>query len=293
MRLLETRPCTLLTSFVECYWYVQASAAESSSAPDAILPNGTSNLIFNLSGCPHREYENVSLGSFHSLRTRWLSGIRDRPIVVGPTVQTHIVGVRFKPGGLGVFAQIPPVEFSRLTIDPDELWGSECRSLHDRLLDASSVEEQFASLEDWLLARFNRHAAHGGLLESFELLEALSGRVSVTCLARVADLSARQYRRRFEQAVGITPKVLARMLRFRDLIGRLTPDTAPDWAGIAIDCGYFDQAHLISDFRDFAGVSPGEYLRRDPKVPGFMPLQAKVSVFSNTTETDSTRMTAN
>ena len=293
MRLREIRPSALLSAFVECYWYVDASAEESSVVPDAILPNGTSNLIFNLSGCRHHEYGDTSLASFQSLETRWLSGIRDRVVVVGPTVRTHVVGIRFKPGGLEVFADVPSVEFARLTVDPDELWGIDCHCLHSRLLDASSVEGQFELLEDWLLDRFDRHAAHDGLLESLNLLETMSGNVSITRLAGVADLSPRQYRRRFEQAVGVTPKVLARMIRFRNLVARLVPATRVDWAGIAIECGYFDQAHLIADFRDFAGVSPGEYMRRGPQVPGFMPLTTSVTDFSNTPETNSKRMAAN
>jgi transcriptional regulator GlxA family with amidase domain len=77
----------------------------------------------------------------------------------------------------------------------------------------------------------------------------------VTELMSEFDLSGRQLERRFHQVVGIRPKLLCRILRFRRLVDATACGTQ-DWAALALDCGYYDQAHLIHDFREFTGQTP-------------------------------------
>jgi len=283
MQLLDRQPCRRLARFIECYWYVETQPHETSLRPDAILPNGMANLILNLSGYAHHEYSPDTLERSRVLRTRWFSGVRDCPLVVGPTVLTEVIGIRFKPGGLIPFLEVPAFELAGSTFDPDALWGRMSHVLHEQLLEPSTVAHRFRLLERWLLSRFNPSRVDKGVARSIKELERASGDVPITTLARAADLSPRQYRRRFEQAVGLAPKRAARVLRFQRLIGRLSPNhAAPDWAHLALECGYYDQAHLIADFRDFAQVTPGEYLRRSPVVPGFLPVDGPMSLFSNT-----------
>ena len=283
MRLLDAPPCAQLAEFIESYWYVEVRAHETNIRPDAILPSGTANLIFNLSGFPHRDYRAGSFELFDLLKTRWFSGIHDNAIIVGPTVCTKVIGIRFRPGGLVPFVDVPSIEMARMTLDADAVWGNECKRIHEQLLDLSGVNQQFQLLERWMLARFNSNEVHVGLLRSVSLLQEMSGAVPIEQLARLANLSLRQYRRRFERAVGVSPKRLARILRFHKLIEQLGDQAEQsNWAGLAIDCGYYDQAHLIADFREFADVTPSEYVRRKPLVPGFLPVDASMSLFSNT-----------
>lgn len=78
-------------------------------------------------------------------------------------------------------------------------------------------------------------------------------------LAGAASLSARQFRRVCLERTGLTPKHLARILRFRHAAQRARPARRADWATIALDCGYYDQAHLINEFREFSGLPPAEF----------------------------------
>jgi len=240
--------------------------------PDAILPNGTSNLIFNLSGFEHREYSDDDYSVSMPLRTRWFSGIRDAAIVVGPTVCTRVVGVRFKPAGVGAFLGVPATEVCRFTVAADELWGRECELLHERLFQQPDMAGRFRLLQEWLLERFVPQPREAGLVRCVEHMRQAHGNVAMDDLAGGANLSVRQFRRRFEAVVGLTPKRLARILRFQRLIERLGIGGTADWTGLAFDCGYYDQSHLIADFREFAGVTPRGYLSRSPVVPGFLPV---------------------
>ena len=80
--------------------------------------------------------------------------------------------------------------------------------------------------------------------------------VDLEWVARQANLSSRQFRRRCLEESGLTPKQLCRVLRFRHACQLARGGARVEWAGIAAEAGYFDQAHLIRDFREFAGATP-------------------------------------
>src|SRR5262249_45351761 len=97
------------------------------------------------------------------------------------------------------------------------------------------------------------------IVQHFEIT---GSRISVSATARHAGLSMRQFERRFREAVGISPKLFSRMQRFQHVFHALEgPHT--DWVTEAIRCGYFDQAHLIRDFREFTGATPTALLSEE------------------------------
>jgi methylphosphotriester-DNA--protein-cysteine methyltransferase len=72
----------------------------------------------------------------------------------------------------------------------------------------------------------------------------------------------------FHEEVGLTPKQFARVRRFGWALRRLRKGSRVNWARLAVECGYYDQAHLIKDFQTFACVCPSAYLRtRDARSP--------------------------
>jgi transcriptional regulator GlxA family with amidase domain len=87
---------------------------------------------------------------------------------------------------------------------------------------------------------------------------ASGGQISADQLAQCAGLTTRQLERRFQVYVGVSPKFLCRIVRFRAIFDRLQSSTP--WSSIAIDCGFVDQSHLIRDFKQFAGQSPTVFL---------------------------------
>ncbi len=154
MKLLDRHPCSVLAPYVESYWYVETSANETDSVPDATLPNGTCNLIFHLSDYPHHEYDAESLEVFCVLETCWFTGARERALVVGPTVCTRVIGIRFKPGGLIPCARTPASEAAGLTAEPEDLQGS----VEPRLLDQSreqSYTEPAGGTDDLVEAQYS------------------------------------------------------------------------------------------------------------------------------------------
>jgi AraC-like DNA-binding protein len=81
-------------------------------------------------------------------------------------------------------------------------------------------------------------------------------------LAAVSEqigLSPKRFIQVFRDETGFTPKVFCRIRRFQQALGRMQGHRSVDWPGVALDSGYFDQAHFIHDFRAFSGINPSSY----------------------------------
>jgi AraC-like DNA-binding protein len=241
----EHVPRAPLSAFVERLWLcTDAQVARS----ERILPSGTIELVFNLAEDEVRIDERRLSGAV-------FSGTYARSFVIDATQHAAMLGVHFRPGGAVAFLGAPARELTDTHVDLSDLWGAT--GLRERLCEAASVEERFRMLEDALVARLrgSRHAAVPAALEAFEQSR---GAASIREVARATGLSRRRLTDVFRDAVGLTPKVFCRVLRFqhaRTLAGR-------DWSEIALAARYADQAHLIRDFREFASMTPAEYARR-------------------------------
>lgn len=73
--------------------------------------------------------------------------------------------------------------------------------------------------------------------------------------------------RRFKRQVGVAPKQFCRLTRFRALFEAVYSSPRVDWAAAAVDCGYYDQAHLIAEFKEFTGLTPTEFFRPTEVAP--------------------------
>lgn len=154
------------------------------------------------------------------------------------------------------------------------LWGeSAAEEFHERLLAATTPKERFRQLECALLARRSqdttRHPA------ASDALTALRAAPQERTIAQVVDqiaLSHRQFIQVFRTDVGMTPKRFCRVRRFLEIVQRTARTDQVNWAEIALACGYADQSHLTREFREFAGLSPTEYLRnRVASFPTYVP----------------------
>jgi transcriptional regulator GlxA family with amidase domain len=150
-------------------------------------------------------------------------------------------------------------ELHDLHVSLSGLWGRFARDLRERLLAADTLTERFDILGSALLARIARPLEHHRAV-SHALVEFGAGHPrSIAEVTDATGLSARRLVELFRQQVGMPPKQFCRVQRFQRVIRRLTPSGPIDWADVAAANGYFDQAHLIHDFRAIAGISPGEY----------------------------------
>jgi AraC-like DNA-binding protein len=163
-----------------------------------------------------------------------------------------VTGVRFRPGLARQFLQSPPVELTGRLEPLEQLWGRRARELESRLSGSPSAEERARLLLSALPASGD---APGAIGRAMEAIAAAHGVLDLDWAATQAGMSVRQFRRRCLEESGLTPKHLCRVLRFRRSL-ELAANRRLSWAAIAAETGYFDQAHLIRDFREFTGQTP-------------------------------------
>jgi AraC-like DNA-binding protein len=135
-------------------------------------------------------------------------------------------------------------------------------SLADRLHAAEGWRARFALLDGILLRRFGEStAASREVAWAWSRLVETGGRVAVGSLAAELGWSRKRIVARFREQVGLPPKAAARLLRFERARSLAEREAQRDWARIALECGYYDQSHLINDFRAVTGRTPETFFQ--------------------------------
>jgi len=187
----EFRPPPHLAAWVECLWSVDAAVM----VPDyGVAPDGCLDMVYSPGGGLR------AVGAMTRERRFELpAGDRD-------------CGLRFRPGMASDFLKTPAAGLTDSEAPLEDLWGAPARRLAELLEEARSPEDAAAAFAGVL-----RPAARAtGVQRAIAALAAAHGAVDVNEVARQANLSPRQFRRRCLEASGLTPKHLCRVLRFRN-----------------------------------------------------------------------------
>jgi len=253
MRYREFQVAPPLSKNVECLWLLEGADWQESPAPERLLPDGCVELILNF-GDLFREHKEAGRSELQP--SRFVVGQMTQPVLVSPTGPVQLLGIRFAPGGTLPFFPVPPGELTNRIAPLADVAGALDRELSRRPYDARGLPEKIAIVESLLLRQMSAKEEKGASLQNAisEIVNS-GGQISVDRLASDLGISGRQLERRFLSEVGLGPKLLCRILRFQQVF-RAVEREDKNWAGIAADCGYYDQAHLIRDFRQFAGQTP-------------------------------------
>lgn len=232
----EFRPSPRLARYVECYW-----SRGGEGLGHSILPDGCADILFTT--------EPVRLA---------LVGLMTRPLPVESVMGQCYFGVRFRPGMAAAF--VPEAATLSDRIEPlESMWGAVANQLRARLTDAQGPLQMIDIMERSLRPLEPADPARRVLWHMPDISSPLKQ------LIRDAGLSERHFRRSCTERTGVSPIYLRRILRFRGAVDRIRASAAngaqPSWAHLAAACHYYDQAHLIHDFEEFAGCTPGRFLQ--------------------------------
>ncbi|MBL6937068.1 MAG: AraC family transcriptional regulator [Alphaproteobacteria bacterium] len=217
------------------------------------------SLQITLSGSRLNAYLGERLEERRSTGALSLSGVQTRPFGFD-AYQARFMRVRFRPGGAFAFFRPPPGELRNAHLSLEDIWGCDAGLLQERLAEASSIPERFRILADALIAAAPRPFANApAVAQALCLATPAPHRVRAADLAKASDLSMKRFIHLFTEEVGVTPKLFLRIARFERLLARIFPQPSVDWCETAQRHGYFDQSHMIRDFRDFAGMTPVTY----------------------------------
>lgn len=257
-QLVLGRPDRRLRGFVHGY-----QGYDESGAPAPVLrqevPSVRVPLIVNFEA---RWRIADSASGTPDLRDSFVAGLYERSTFVAAEGAARCIQVDFTPIGAHLFFGVPMHELSNRVVDVEDVLGRD-RNLVARLEAAPTWRASFALLDTVISSRLagaRRPAPE--ILWAWRALERTNGAVRVNTLAEKVGRSRRYLLAGFRDQVGLAPKTAARIIRFNGAVGLLERGLGIPFVELAQECGYFDQAHLIRDFREFAGTTPREFASR-------------------------------
>jgi len=256
-------PSPPLSHFISLMWFGDDYVVPH--ALERVLPTGEMALIINLWENRTRVYNADDPRKFNTFEGSIVVGAYSAFTVIDTDEQRATAGVAFRPGGAFPFLGLPAGELQDANASLSDLWGRQAASdLRDQLLAARSPEAKFKILERTFLNRINAplEPTHPAVLFAVQNFRNRPHR-PVSAVTEQVGLSDRRFIQLFSQQVGLTPKLFCRVQRFQQVLRNITSFAANsgiDWPQIALNCGYFDQAHFIHDFRAFSGINPTTYV---------------------------------
>jgi len=256
----EYAPCEELRPYVECYWSGIAHPPESTSATaHRVVPDGCIDIVFEFKGPLGKDPSRLP----RSIESSMVVGTMSRPLIVTAPGEIQFLGVRFKPGKAHGFFRVAAGELTDFTVPLDDIWGRIGTNLVSRLAEQHSLRHMIVRLEEELLKRLRSMNTEDPYLQPIiRFILDRRGAVSVESLSTMAGISRQHMARKFDHYVGISPKLFCRVMRFQNMMKNVRSLGSVDWASAALDLGYYDQAHMISDFKEFSGLTPASFLAR-------------------------------
>lgn len=244
-----------LAPYIKCYWSLTGDA--ETPTRERIFPDGCIELIFH-SGDLFRKYD--ATDNYHIQPRSFIHGQITEYIEVEPTGSVKIFSARFQPGGLQRFIDFEVGELTGITKSVAEIWGDAGNALEKAIMATESDTGKIEVLERFLTERSKQSKIHDAYAEyCVNELVGSNGAASVDDIAENLHIGRRQLERKFVAAVGLPPKMLARILRFQHTLHLIENREFVSFTQVAYDGGFYDQAHFIKDFRQFTGLNPKKY----------------------------------
>jgi AraC-like DNA-binding protein len=234
-------PAEDLAPFVEHFWTIEWDLDEP--AVREVLPHPSVHLVIEIG---RSAVAGVPTGRF----TRRLEG------------KGRVLGTKFHPGGFRPFLAGPVSDLTGRTLPLDEVFGEAAAGLEARALALADPIAAFEVVQDFLRGLRPARDPTAELIHRIVARAAADREmVRVEHLVREFGIGARRLQRLFGEYVGVSPKWILQRYRLHEAAERIAAGGAIDWAAMALDLGYSDQAHLIRDFKKLVGQPPGEYAK--------------------------------
>jgi AraC-like DNA-binding protein len=257
----ERKPALPLRRFVRSLWYASAPFVEHRR--ERILPSGCAHIVVSLSqdfltDCPEDRPEQRTAPAL-------LVGQRSVYEIIAAADLVDSAGVLFIPGAVPAFVGDRADLISNRTLPLDQIWSGYTDHLRSRMLEGSSPEARLHILEDCLAALLMKRrippdwGPHPAVKFALDHFAQDSSQFFIAEIARRTGWSERRFSQLFREQVGFPPKVWNRLKRFQNAVRHLSTGVEVPWAELAVECGFYDQAHFANEFRSFSGIDLTTY----------------------------------
>ena len=248
------RPCPALQSVVSSYIVASNTDRDTMTMVQPAFP--TQYLIFY----PYRPQSySLDAKTFHALSREIFVGPFTKPVYLISEPSEPLIIVTLHPGYLHRLTRIPMYEVLNQPVDGTDGLRTEIKRVNERLSYAKTQEQMIELIEAFLLEKIKTAKETLPIDYTFKLVIADANRYNIDQLADLSCVSVRQYERQFLERIGTSPTTFIRQSRFMKAMRLRRSRSELSWSAIAYECGYFDQMHLIRDFKAFTSVTPTSF----------------------------------
>lgn len=244
-----------ISQLIEKLWFARGTVPY---VKETIAPTGSVVAIVVL-GDPIAQASTEAIHESVTSDRGLISGPHDRPIVNRPLGETHAVGIVATPVGCEALFGIRPARLRGRVFDLLDIWpGAE--ALRDQLLEIDDPSSKIAAMYDVLRANADPNVP--GLERCALAIQMMESdpALPVKAVAAALRISNGHLDREFSRIVGLSPRRLSNIIRMRALLQGLDVTVENEWADLALDFGWYDQAHFIRAFKRYTGVTPTRYV---------------------------------
>jgi AraC-like DNA-binding protein len=252
----EAKPRSILRNYIKCFWYLEEDYSSNYLSIETILPDGCVDFVFQVNGAALT----LQTGDQSILLTNnFLIGLQKSPVRLFSKTKSAAYGIRFFAYGVYPFLRTPLHELQETVLELEDLFGNQFSELAEKA-QTFPIRRVFEEFEKFLLPRLANFKTDIQPVEAAtRLLFQRQGFTDIAKLALELNMTARSLERKFDEAVGISPKALARVIRFDNIKNELILNPRSSLTSLSFRYGYFDQAHFIRDFKQFSGDTPSTF----------------------------------
>ncbi|MCI0413056.1 helix-turn-helix transcriptional regulator [bacterium] len=254
--IIERAPSGALHPFVKFLW---ASDDRESTIPakrERMIPTGSMHVVFRLSNHPIRIFDSTIDERGQAFGFGVVAGLRSRYYIKDVCRPVRTVGAVLQPGMAGSLFEVIAADLAERHISIQELWGQSSIDLLEQLHQEGTLQQQLDVFESHLVSKIPQNGSVHPVVAY--ALKVIPVRGNISEIVRETGYSHKHFIELFRTAVGQSPGLYSRILRFQRALKRLTEPNA-SLVDIALQNAYSDQAHFNREFREIAGITPGEY----------------------------------
>jgi AraC-like DNA-binding protein len=236
-------PAPDLSRWIAHYWSVKWDLPAGKTYTAGTLPHPNVHLIFEEGRCA-------------------VSGARTRKFIRILRGRSEVFGIKFQPGAFRLFSNAPVSALANRVIPARRIFGASVGALGTKVLAARTEKQRIDICNAFFRSRVPKPDPAADLARRLVVQILNEAPIkTVEDLAYKSGITKRSLQRIFKEYVGVSPKWAIRRYRLHELVERIQSGERPDWAQLALDFGYFDQAHLINDFKSVVGFSPTQFAK--------------------------------
>lgn len=243
-----------LLPFVKTYWFLEGNLPAEALQPERIFPDGCMELIIHYGDA----FQKLNANNPEKQDSAFVFGQLEEYIELVPSSNIGVMGVKFHPHGLAQFTRLPVSAIKEQAVELRHIFQHGIEQLINSIGEAKNTRQRAALMDQFLLYHLLPAKRNEGLVQAMiSDIYNSNGATTVAELVRKYHNSERQIERIFLQEIGLSPKNFSRIIRFQQSFKLAA--SAESLTRLALEAGYFDQAHFSREFKAFTGLTPRQY----------------------------------